>query len=184
MKIQPVWYRYNGKAGLPVDKKHVGVIAQEMQIIAPYTVGEFVYEDSTGNASRYLDYDDSAIVYMMINAIKELKLENDILRQELLLIKQLRGNLTPVGRDSRLYQNFPNPSGTETTIQFYVAEDVTDAELKIHAVNGQEVFSSPIQSRGEGSVEVSHHGLAAGTYVYSLFIGGRVVDNKKMIISR
>ena len=37
-QINPIWFRYNGKAGLPTDKKYVGVIAQEIEKIAPYLI--------------------------------------------------------------------------------------------------------------------------------------------------
>ena len=70
-QIEPVWFPYNGKAGLPTDKKYVGVIAQHMQEIAPYTVGAFTYQDSTGKTEQYLDYDANALTYMLVNAVKQ-----------------------------------------------------------------------------------------------------------------
>jgi hypothetical protein len=39
MKIKPVKYKYNGLGGYMEDgKEHVGIIAQDMQKIAPYTI--------------------------------------------------------------------------------------------------------------------------------------------------
>ena len=184
IQIQPVWFRYNGKAGLPVNKRFVGVIAQDMQIIAPYTVGEFMDQDSTGKQKKYLDYDGSAIVYMLVNAVKELKAQNDLLRQEMTVLRQALGKHVPTETDARLYQNFPNPFGNATVIQFYIPDQVSSAELKIYAVNGQEVWSQRILQRGEGSVEIAKQTLAEGSYVYNLVIDGAVVDNKKMLLKR
>ena len=79
-KINPVWYRYNGKAGLPDDgKKYVGIIAQEMQQIAPYTIDTF--KDSTD--TEYLNYDSNAITYVLINAVKEQQAVIELLKKQL-----------------------------------------------------------------------------------------------------
>lgn len=66
-KIQPVTYQYNGKEGMPTDKEYVGIIAQEMEEIAPYMINEFTGEDGTA----YLNYDGSALIYIVVNAMQE-----------------------------------------------------------------------------------------------------------------
>lgn len=68
-KINPVWFRYNGLGGMPDDgKKYVGVIAQEMLEVAPYTIGTF--KDRNGN-TEYLNYDSNAVLYILINSVQE-----------------------------------------------------------------------------------------------------------------
>jgi len=69
MKIHPVWFTYTGEANLPEDTG-VGVIAQELQQIAPYMVGTWTHE-SGGQKSEYLSVDNGAMTYMLINAVKE-----------------------------------------------------------------------------------------------------------------
>jgi len=88
-KIKPMWFQYNGEAGMPTNKTYVGVIAQEMQKIAPYMVGSFTYQDTTGKKAEYLDYDANALTYILVNAVQEqqgqmqqLKKENDTRMQE------------------------------------------------------------------------------------------------------
>jgi len=39
-KVNPVWYSYNGRMGLPTTEKYIGVIAQDIQQVLPYTVNE------------------------------------------------------------------------------------------------------------------------------------------------
>ncbi len=81
-QINPVWFSYNGKAGLPTGERYVGVIAQELQKVAPYMVDEWEYEDpETGEKTTYLGVDNGAMTYMLINAVKELKAINDSLQQ-------------------------------------------------------------------------------------------------------
>lgn len=41
-KINPVWFKYNGKGGFPDDNQnHIGVIGQEVIKVAPYTINTF-----------------------------------------------------------------------------------------------------------------------------------------------
>jgi hypothetical protein len=64
LAIRPVTFQYNSKSGYDIEKEHIGVIAQELQEVAPY----MVHEKENG----YLDVNASALVYIFVNAIKEL----------------------------------------------------------------------------------------------------------------
>lgn len=80
-KIRPVWFSYNGQAGTPKDGRElVGIIAQDMQKIAPYTVGTF-HDDETN--MDYLNYDGNAVLYILINSIQEQQTEIDTLKKQL-----------------------------------------------------------------------------------------------------
>jgi hypothetical protein len=70
MNIHPVWFTYNGEAGMPEDTG-VGVIAQELESIAPYMVGSWDYTDDDGKATTYLSVNNGPMTYMIINAVKE-----------------------------------------------------------------------------------------------------------------
>lgn len=70
-KITPVRYRYNGKLGLPNDKNYVGVIAQDIQKIIPYSV-EKIMLNIDEEPSEVLSFNSSSLLYLAINAIKEL----------------------------------------------------------------------------------------------------------------
>jgi hypothetical protein len=82
MQIEPVWFRYNGKAGMPTDKKGVGTIAQELQEIAPYMVSEWTFvegslDESESNVTEprattnYLGVNYGAMDFVLINSIQE-----------------------------------------------------------------------------------------------------------------
>ncbi|PCJ83510.1 MAG: hypothetical protein COA57_11045 [Flavobacteriales bacterium] len=92
-KINPIWFKYTGEAGMPTDDQGVGTTAQELQKIAPYMVTEWVYEEGSTdeqNAHKiksedrkkttYLGVDYGPMKFVIINAIKELKAENDALK--------------------------------------------------------------------------------------------------------
>ncbi len=68
--INPVWFTYNGKAGMP-QETYVGTIAQELQRTAPFMVKEWTYEDDEGVKEDYLAVDYGAMDFVLVNAIKE-----------------------------------------------------------------------------------------------------------------
>ena len=74
--LSPVRYTYkpDNELGLPVDEEDIGLIAQEVQGVIPDAVSE-------NTDDGYLTIKMDRIMYAMLNAIKELKNENDELRQ-------------------------------------------------------------------------------------------------------
>jgi hypothetical protein len=190
LQINPVWFRYNGKAGLPTEKRFVGVIAQEMQKIAPHTIGEFPYADSAGRQEKYLDYDANAVMYMLVNAVKELNAQFEVkdaqiqqLQEEIAnLRKMLAGSQEPGSMGAYLGQNHPNPFRGSTLIPYSLPENYTSAQLKIYSMAGQEVYSAELT--GTGEIEIPGQMLGAGNYVYQLIVDGKSVANKKMLFSK
>ncbi len=91
LKINPVWFTYNGKAGMP-DDTGVGVIAQELQKVAPFMVNEWEYKPVGANddvpGEKYLGVDNGAMTYMLINAIKEQQQMIEELKKEIEELKK------------------------------------------------------------------------------------------------
>ncbi|MDX1478364.1 MAG: tail fiber domain-containing protein [Saprospiraceae bacterium] len=98
LRIRPVKFRYNAMSGYDISKEHIGVIAQELREVAPHMVSTFSHRGDS-----YLQVDNSAMTYMLINAVKELagakkqmkdriaQLEQTVLQMQVLLEKQLAG---------------------------------------------------------------------------------------------
>ncbi len=63
LKISPVSFQYNQLSGYNTGKEYIGVVAQELDPIAPYMVAK----DDKG----FLKVDNSSMTYMLINAVKE-----------------------------------------------------------------------------------------------------------------
>ena len=76
LKINPVKYHYNELSGYDKKPEYIGVVAQELQSIAPYMVGSFTKKGET-----YFNVDNSAMTYMLINAIKEQQKQIDELKK-------------------------------------------------------------------------------------------------------
>lgn len=214
MKIEPVFFSYMDGTGFDSKKEYVGIIAQDMQKIAPYTIEEKEVKTQIGDApipnmpSSILTYDGTAVTYMLINAIKEQQnmiadrdekieeLEARLERIERMLtstggtVTNPNGgtaitNVTLEGTDAALLkQNAPNPFSENTSIEYVLPRATfSNAFLQITNMQGAVIRKVNLpQEAGPGIVNIRAKELAAGEYVYSLVIDGRVIDTKKMIL--
>lgn len=82
LSIRPVQFEYTSESGYKSDSKEIGVIAQELQEIAPYMVGTIEKDDE-----EYLSVNNSAMVYMLINSVKELNQKLEDLEAEIAMLK-------------------------------------------------------------------------------------------------
>ena len=88
LQIKPVTFKYNGKGPYTdTTTEFVGVIAQEIQKIVPYTVDTVFMKmnKSDKEPTSLLSYDPSSLTYLTINAIKDQqvlieKLQNQIIK--------------------------------------------------------------------------------------------------------
>ncbi|MBO9613766.1 MAG: tail fiber domain-containing protein [Dyadobacter sp.] len=203
-QIRPVWFQYNGQAGIETgDKKFVGIVAQEMEKIAPYTIGTFIHQDSLGNKTEYLDYDANAVTYILINSVKEQQrvieekdaritaLEKNqhelIARLETLEENRSSGaaNFRKAGQDGDLpylEQNVPNGFTGQTTIKYFVPSPAKEAAINIYNSSGGKVSTHKITECGAGELQLSAGNYGSGIHIYDLVIDGKVIGSRKMLV--
>lgn len=70
-QVNPVWFSYNGKGSVADTGRYVGIIAQEIQPIAPYMVKTGLRKENDSTFNEYLNYDGNAMTYILINSVKE-----------------------------------------------------------------------------------------------------------------
>ena len=88
LKLTPRTYRWNVKSGMNTDDENVGFIAQEVLDAIPEAVGQYrtseVEVDGKKTKKRekaeLLTLSDRPIIAALVNAVKELKADNDALR--------------------------------------------------------------------------------------------------------
>jgi len=80
MNIQPIIYKWNKKSGNEMDSTYAGFSAQNVKANIPYGTGV--------NQDGYLSLVDRAILATVVNSIKELKMENDELKDEIKKLKK------------------------------------------------------------------------------------------------
>ena len=93
MAIRPVRYHYNGKLDMPTDKEFIGLIAQEIREVAPYTVRSI--DKGESEEEGYLFVDGTPLTYMLINAVQE---QQEIINTQENRIEQLEAQLDEVAQ--------------------------------------------------------------------------------------
>jgi len=154
-------------------KKHFGLIAQDLQKIYP----ELVYENDNG----YLSINYTELIPLLIQSIKELKEEVDILSMN----TRSATSSDPVGDLPRavLYQNAPNPFSERTVIKFDLPDNAASAFIYIFNMQGALIKQLPL-NRQQSSVTINGSELTAGMYLYSLIVDGKEIDTKRMILTK
>ena len=80
-------------------------------------------------------------------------------------------------------QNVPNPPvNNNTRISYNIPEGASKAEMIVADVYGKKLKQIPLNNKGKGQLNVDTTGLASGTYTYSLFVDGKMIETKKMIV--
>ncbi len=88
LKITPVKYHYNQLSGYDTRPEYIGVLAQDIQTIAPYMVSSF-----QKNGTTYYTVENSPMTYMLINAVKEQQVLINKQQQQIdELIKLVKGH--------------------------------------------------------------------------------------------
>jgi len=204
MKIRPVTFTYNGKAGIEdTDKVQTGIIAQEFQEIAPESVFKYNHTDITlleddkgfkkGASSEYLGIDPSQITYMLVNAVQEQQTIINELKNQIANLKTNSGISEAVNVNSvtlngsekaSLGQNAPNPFSKNTTISYFVPTKSKEASMIFTDITGKEIKRLTVAHKGSGSLDVSIEDMPIGIYSYSLVVDGSTVASKKMVLSK
>lgn len=211
LRINPVTFKYNGKAGITSNRTHVGVIAQEIDEIAPELVGKYDYieEDidrkNVSQVETYNYVDEKGIIYMLVNSVKEqqdiIEAKDQLIEEntqrirsleekiDLLLENQLNGvteselHLTYYDL-AELKQNAPNPFNGETRISYTIPSKASSAQLVIFDQTGTLIKTMNINHKGEGVVTVKASDMPSGIYSYKLIVDGVSVSAKRMNLTR
>lgn len=203
LKMNPVSYTYNGKAGIQSKKTHIGVVAQELNEIAPYLVDNYMHRefDEEGKnltvEEKYMKISDSEIKYVLVNAIKEQQKMIENLQREINDLKDKSetgvGYTDPlevelnINESPYLEQNVPNPFKGFTQIKYFLPESskVNSATIEVYSESGSLIQVINKLTRGNNSIRLNNSNLTiGGIYFYCLKVDGVIIDRKKMVIAK
>ena len=95
------------------------------------------------------------------------------------------GNEIESGSSSiSLDQNAPNPFTANTAIRMVVPETVVQADLIIYNLEGKQIQQHAIVDRGNTELNLVGGSLEPGMYIYALLADGKVIDQKRMILTK
>ncbi len=203
-QLQPKTYEYkdDGKfATANFAKGRVyGFLAQDLEKTIPEMVTTAPIMFNGNDDDKTNDYSETykAVSYQMLipvltQAIKEQQQEIVTLRDELMQIKEAITKLTnttnisnPVlEKNNSLSQNVPNPFSVSTEIPFHLTETVSSAYVYVCDLNGKLIKKYEIDSNvKDGSINISAENLADGMYIYTLVANSKIVDSKRMLVTK
>ncbi len=85
---------------------------------------------------------------------------------------------------SALEQNIPNPFNRSTTINYILPQQYSSAQIIITDKSGKVLKQVNTSGNGKGSIIVDAATLASGAYQYSLYVDGKFMDAKQMILTK
>ena len=178
---------------VPQKKKadiRYGLAADQLKAVYP----ELVCEDDKGNVSvNYIE-----MVPLLVQCVNEQREEIAELREEIAELKggdtrsasRKRGRIAETASPDSgtdiisLGQNVPNPFTDRTAIAVNIPRSVRSATLFIYDMSGKQIDKIQINDRGKSSISVSGTTLQEGMYLYSLIADGKVIDTRKMILTK
>jgi len=83
-----------------------------------------------------------------------------------------------------LQQNIPNPFTNTTTISYSLPNKFSSAKIIITDKNGKQLKQLNLPGAGKGTIHVDASILASGAYNYSLFVDGRLIASKEMVLTK
>lgn len=161
------------------ERKHFGVIAQELNTIYP----NLVVKGQDG----YLSVNYIELVPVLIQAIKDLKKELDEAKGvgEEQTPRHLLADIGTANDDggTKLFNNTPNPFNEKTKIRFQLGTDVKSASICIFDMQGKMLKEYELGTN-DTQLSISASEFHEGMYLYSLIANGQEIDTKRMILTK
>lgn len=166
-----------------MQKSHYGLVAAQLRQVYP----DLVYENQNGELCiNYIE-----MIPLLVQSINELnaRLEAQENVGGAVVMSRAISGATSVEEATALTipmlkQNNPNPFTENTVIEYTLPETVQTANIYIYDMNGSQIEQIALTERGEASITVNGGQLSAGMYLYSLIADGKVIDTKRMILTK
>ncbi len=184
-----------------------GFIAQQVEKAAADINYDFSGVDKPKNENDLYSLRYAEFVVPLVKAVQELSVMNDEKEEAIKTLQQqnnemetrlqkleelMRLNntgsfhegLKGANNYGTLYQNTPNPFSSKTTISYKLPETFKRAQMVITNNHGTVVKQITLSGTGEGKIEIDADFFKNGLYNYALFVDDRLLDSKKMILSK
>ena len=192
---------------LPKGRQY-GFIAQEVERVIPDLVRDtdVQFNESVADPDKKGHHTEQlkAMNYQMLipvltQGIKEQQKQLEDLQSKYQSLEQAYRNLEDQLSDIRkslpqeageprediwLDQNAPNPFTESTRIAYRLPADTRSARLFITAPNGQMIREIALGDRGNGAAIIDANSLPAGLYQYSLWVDGKLIKTRQMILTQ
>ena len=203
--LNPKTYQFDnvqyGFMHLP-EGDQFGLIAQELELIYPQLVKNMILPaefDNQGNMihpeKAYKGVDYIPFISLLLAGHQEQQQQINDLQAQLNNLPKPVNNLQDIEKNKPptievelsnqnkiiLDQNDPNPFADNTTINYFIPDNVSKVQMMFYDNSGTILKTVDIKEKGAGSIMVYGSNLASGTYSYTLLADGKVIETKKMM---
>jgi trimeric autotransporter adhesin len=175
-------------------EKHTGFVAQEVEKAATELNYNFGGVDKPKNDKDFYGLRYAEFVVPLVKAVQELDeksqrvdaLEKEVAELKAMVTRLANGQVVNLSTltSSYLEQNTPNPVSGSTLIRYSIPSSIVSATLNITNAKGQVVKTLTLSNRGVGQVSLNTQALASGTYNYTLYVDGKQIDTKRLVVAR
>ncbi len=177
---------------------YTGFVAQDVDKTAKSLGYNFSGVDADGTDDGLYGLRYAEFVTPTVKAIQELSAKNDELQSQIDKLKEAidllssGGTLSgdeaisdPNASSTSLQQNYPNPFSQISIIRYRLPDSLSSAKIVIMDNNGRlmrQIFLDSVP--GESSIDFDAALLRTGIYFYSLYVDNKLIDTKKMILTK
>ena len=167
-----------------LEKVHYGLSVDDLKEQFP----ELVYEKEDGSEGvNYIE-----MIPILVSTINELNNRIATLEQEnakqgktVLEAKDAESSTgLKINGEPSISQNSPNPCNASTEVSCTIPDNTSNAAIYIYDLTGKVLDTIQIDGRGTTTATIETSGLAPAMYLYSLVCDGKVIDTKRMIVSK
>ncbi|MEO8086878.1 MAG: tail fiber domain-containing protein [Bacteroidota bacterium] len=187
------------------DGTHYGIFAQNVASVLPFAVKDCVHParlDSLGNVTHqeidFLGVNNIELIPFLVAAVKDQQQTINAMQAQLDNCcnagnrtinphhgEEEQGNSVEVELKNAnaiiLNQNVPNPFAEQTTISFFLTDDVKKAQIFFYDSKGVIIKIVDLNEKGSGQLNVFAADLSSGNYTYTLIADGKLIETKKMV---
>ncbi len=173
---------------------YTGFVAQDVEKAAKSVSYNFSGVDAAKNDKDVYGLRYAEFVVPLVKAVQELSKQNDSLQKQNNDLEARLARLenmikvpslsTAVHLSSAtLSQNTPNPVNNSTNITYTLPSSFSIAKIVVTSKTGV-VLKQINLSENKGSINVDAANLSSGTYQYTLYVDGKMIDSKQMLIAK
>lgn len=171
-----------------------GFIAQEVEKAAKEVNYDFAGVVVPKNDHQLYELSYEELIVPLVKAVQELSDENSKLKTQNANLEERVEKLESVFIQTKnteslkpdivLGQNIPNPCSKSTLIPFRIPKDCRDASIMITNTTSGEVIAVLPISCDQDHLSIDMGRLSSGTYSYCLYVDGKIMDTKQMMLAR
>ncbi len=171
-----------------IPRRQTGFVAQEVDALVKKSGYIFNGVDVPQNEKDPYTIRYAEFVVPLVKAVQELsaKVEEQEKQIDQLLQKigERESGTDLNSNEISLFQNAPNPFSMNTEIKMALPESVISANVIVYNLEGKQLKEMKVNQRGDATVTIQGNELTAGMYIYALIADGKVIDTKRMILTK